>query len=215
MKPSSCVSLERKGRFLVVRLLSHVQLFATPWTAACQSPLSFTVFQSLLRFMSTELLMLTNHLILCNLLLLSPSKFPSIRVFPVSRLLTSGGQSIGASAFASILPMNIQGWFPRSVLQGKERVDIFLMLKETKCWGQGLWWVRPCPASWQQELRGELIDPCPKADRKDTEPSGRSAHGEACGYVSIQVWPHDQWQGLKGRSQGLDIRTQASGNPGE
>ena len=162
-----------------------------------------------------ELLMLANHLILCHLLLLLPSMFPSIRVFPVSPLSTSGGQRTGASGFASILPMNIQGWFPRSVLQGKDRAEIFLMLKETECWGQGLWWRRPCPALWQQELRGELIDPCPKADRKDTEPSGRSAHKEVCGYVSIQVWPCDQWQGLKGRSQGLDIRTQISGNLGE
>ena len=54
----------------------------------------------------------SNHLILCCPLLLLPSIFPSIRVFSMSQLFTSGGQYIGASASASVLPMNIQGWFP-------------------------------------------------------------------------------------------------------
>ena len=66
---------------VVVQLLSHVQLLATPLTAACQAPLSFTISWSLLQFMSTELVMLSNHLILCHHLLLLPSLFPSIRVF--------------------------------------------------------------------------------------------------------------------------------------
>ena len=61
--------------------LSHVQLFVAPWTVACQAPLSFTVSQSLLRFMSIESVMLSNHLILCCPLLLLPSIFASIRVF--------------------------------------------------------------------------------------------------------------------------------------
>ena len=62
--------------------------------------------------MSIESVMPSNHLILCHHLLLPPSVFPSIRVFfPMSRLFTSGGQSIGASASASVLPMNTQGWF--------------------------------------------------------------------------------------------------------
>ena len=62
--------------------LSHVQLFATPWTAAYQTPLSFTIFQRLLKLMSTESVMLSNCLILCHPLLLLPSIFLSIRVFP-------------------------------------------------------------------------------------------------------------------------------------
>ena len=74
--------------------------------------LSFTISWSLLSFMSIESVMLSNHLILCCSLLLLPSILPSIRVFPMSRLFTSGGQSIGASALASVLPVNIQGWFP-------------------------------------------------------------------------------------------------------
>ena len=62
-------------------MLSPIRLFATPWTAACQSPLSSTSSQSLLKFMSIESVMLSNHLILCCPLLLLPSVFPSIRVF--------------------------------------------------------------------------------------------------------------------------------------
>ena len=65
--------------FSSVQLLNHVQLFATPWTAACQSVLSITNSWSLLKLMSTELVMPSNHLILCCPLLL-PSVFPSIRV---------------------------------------------------------------------------------------------------------------------------------------
>ena len=64
-----------------VQLLSCVRLFATPWTAARQASLSITNSRSLLKFMSIELVMPSNHLILCHPLLLPPSVFPSIRVF--------------------------------------------------------------------------------------------------------------------------------------
>ena len=67
--------------FSSVQLLSCVQLFANPWTAACQASLSITNSQSLLKLMSIELVMPSNHLILCRPLLLPPSVFPSIRVF--------------------------------------------------------------------------------------------------------------------------------------
>ena len=70
-----------KKEFALIQLLSHVQLFATPWTAACQASLSVISSQSLLRLMSIESVMPSNHLILCRLLLLLPSIFPSIRVF--------------------------------------------------------------------------------------------------------------------------------------
>ena len=66
--------------FSSVQLLSCVQLFATPWTAACQASLSITNSQSLLKLMSIELVP-SNHLILCHLLLLLPSIFPSISIF--------------------------------------------------------------------------------------------------------------------------------------
>ena len=68
-------------KIVVVQLLSCVQLFVTPWTAACQASLSFTISQSLLKLMSIELVMPSNHLILCLPLLLLSSIFPRIRVF--------------------------------------------------------------------------------------------------------------------------------------
>ena len=64
---------------VVVQLLSHVRLFVSPWIAALQAPLSSTISGSLLKFMSTELVMPSNHLILCCPLLLLPSIFPGIR----------------------------------------------------------------------------------------------------------------------------------------
>ena len=67
--------------FVVVQLLSHVQIFVTPWTAARQAPLSSTVSWSVLKFMSIESVRLSNHLILCHALLLLPSIFSRIRVF--------------------------------------------------------------------------------------------------------------------------------------
>ena len=69
------------GRFVVDQSLSHVQLFATPWTAARKASLSFTISQSLVKLVSVELVMPSNHLILCRPLLLLPSVFPIIRVF--------------------------------------------------------------------------------------------------------------------------------------
>ena len=94
----------------VVQSLSHVQLFETPWTAALQAFLSFTVSQNLLKLMSIELMMPSNHLIFCHPLLLLLSIFPNIRVFSVSWLFPSDIHSIGAST--SVLPVNIQRWFP-------------------------------------------------------------------------------------------------------
>ena len=92
--------------------LSYVCVFVTPRTAACQAPLSSTVSQSLLRLMSTESVMLSNHLFLCRPLLLFPQVFLASGSFPMSWLLASGGQSIGASASASVFSMNIRDWFP-------------------------------------------------------------------------------------------------------
>ena len=150
--------------FSSVQSLSHVQLFATPWTAECQATLSITNSWNLLKLMSNRSVMQSNHLILCCPLLLLPSNFPNIRVFPKESVLHirwpkywrfsfsispsdeyselisfrmewldliqgtlksllqhhsskhqffgSGGQSIGASASASVPQMNIQNWFP-------------------------------------------------------------------------------------------------------
>ena len=73
--------MEQSVQFSSFQSLSHIQLFATPWTAACQAYLSITNSQILLKLMSIELVMPPNHLILCHPLLLPPSIFPSIRVF--------------------------------------------------------------------------------------------------------------------------------------
>ena len=91
-----------------VQLLSHVRLFVTPWTAACQASLSITNYWSLLKLISITLVMPSHHLILCHRLLLPPSFFPASGSFQMSQLFASGGQGIGVSASASVLPMNIQ-----------------------------------------------------------------------------------------------------------
>ena len=82
----------------VILLLSCVWLFVTPGTAARQAPLFSAISWNLLKFMSIESVMLSNHLPPCHPLLLLPSIFPNIRVFPISRLFPSCSQSIGASA---------------------------------------------------------------------------------------------------------------------
>ena len=97
---------------VLVQSLSPVQLFATPWTAAQQASLSFTISQSLPKFMSIALVMPSSHLILWHPLLLLPSIFPNIRVFSNESAFHIGWPSIRVSALASVLPMNIQGWFP-------------------------------------------------------------------------------------------------------
>ena len=76
-----CVLKDFLSYLIVVQSLSHVELFVIPWTAACQDSLSFTISRSLLKLMSIELVMPSNHLILCCPLLLLPSIFTSIRVF--------------------------------------------------------------------------------------------------------------------------------------
>ena len=107
--------MKQRGKLCIsqrVLSLSHVQLFVTPRTAACQASLSIINSQGLVKLMSIESVMPSNHLILCCPLLLPLSSFPASRSFPLSYFFTSGGQSIGASASALVFPMNIQGWFP-------------------------------------------------------------------------------------------------------
>ena len=100
---------------MLLLLLSHSAMsdFLEPHGLQhCQASLSFTISWRLLKLMSIESVMPSDHLVLCRPLLLLLSIFPSIRVFLMSQLFASGGQSIGASASASVLPMNIQGLFP-------------------------------------------------------------------------------------------------------
>ena len=103
---------------------------STPWTASHQASLSLINTQSFLKLMSTESVMPSNHLILCRPLLLLPSIFPSIRVFSNESILLIRWQSTGVSASESVLPMNIQDWFPLGwtgwiSLQSKELSRVF------------------------------------------------------------------------------------------
>ena len=114
--------------FSSVHSFSHVQLFATPWTAASQASLSITNSWSLFKLMSIESVM---PLVIssCLPLPLLPSIFLSIRVFSMSQFFASGGQSIGVSALASVLPMDVQDRFPLGwtgwILQSKGLSRVF------------------------------------------------------------------------------------------
>ena len=90
---------------VIVQLLSRVWLFATLWTAACQASLSFTISWSLLKFISIKSVMPPNHPILCCLLLLLPSTFPSIRVFSNESSFCIGWPEYWSYSF-SISPSN-------------------------------------------------------------------------------------------------------------
>ena len=98
--------------FSSVQSLSHVQLLATPWIAACQTSLSITNTRSSLKLMSIELVRPSRYLILCHPLLLFPESLPASGSFPVGQLFTWGGQSTGVSALASFLPKKSQAWSP-------------------------------------------------------------------------------------------------------
>ena len=90
-------------QFNSVQSLSHVRLFMNPWIAACQASMYITNSRSLLKFISIELVMPSNHLILCSPLLLSLQSFPASRSFQMSQFFASGGHSIGVSVSASVL----------------------------------------------------------------------------------------------------------------
>ena len=116
--------------FTSVQLFSHVRLFVTPWTAACQASLSINNSQSLLKLMIIELRIPSNHRILCHPLLLCLISFPESRSFQMSEFLSSGGQSTGVTGSTSVLSMNIQDWFPFGwtgwiSLQSKELSRVF------------------------------------------------------------------------------------------
>ena len=121
---------------VVVRFLSCVRLFVTPWTAAHKASLSFTISWSLLKLISIELMMPSNHLIFCHPLLLLPSIFPSIRVFSNESVLSirwpkywsfsfsispsneySGLISLGLSGFISLLSQRLSGVFSSTTIQ--------------------------------------------------------------------------------------------------
>ena len=96
----------------VVQSPSQVQLFATPWTLACQASLSLTISRILPKFMSIVLMMPSAVLSFEALFSFCPQSFPESGTFPMSQLLASDDQNTGASASVSVLPMSIQGLFP-------------------------------------------------------------------------------------------------------
>ena len=117
------------GDYSSVQLLSPFLLFATPWTAACQAFLSITNSRSLLKLMSIGSVMPSNHLIICHPLLFHLQSFPASASFLMGQFFATGGQSLGTSASASVLPMNIQDWFPLGwtgwILQSKGLSKVF------------------------------------------------------------------------------------------
>ena len=121
---------------------SVTQLCLTPWIAVRQASLSFTISLSLLKLMSIESLMPSNHLIPRRPLLLLPSVFPSIRVFSSESALHIRWPNTGASASALVLPMNIQGWF----LLGS--TGLFSLLSK------GLSGVFPSTTIWKHQFLG-------------------------------------------------------------
>ena len=120
IEPASVVSTALAGRFSItappgVQFSSVAESCLTlcnPWTAAGQASLSITNFWSLLKLMSNKSVIPSSHLILCHPLLLLPSFFPNIKVFSNEPVLRIRWPNIGVSASASILPKNIQDWFP-------------------------------------------------------------------------------------------------------
>ena len=110
--------------------LNHVWLFVTPWTVACQASLSITISQSLLKLTFIELVMPSNHLILCGPLPLLPSIFPSIRLFSNELALHLRWPKYWSFSFSMVFPMNIQdlfslGWTGWISLQPKEQSRVF------------------------------------------------------------------------------------------
>ena len=97
-------------QFISVQSLSHVRLFVAPWIAARHASLSITNSWSLLKLMSIESVMPSDYLIFCRPFLLLPPIPPALESFQMSQLFTWGGQSVGVSASASVLPMNTQDW---------------------------------------------------------------------------------------------------------
>ena len=97
------------GHFVVVESFSSVCLFATPWTAAHQASMSFTISRSLLKLMFIESVMAYDRLILCHPLLLLPSVFCSIRIFSSEWVLRIRYPKYWSFGFSKVLPMNTQG----------------------------------------------------------------------------------------------------------
>ena len=126
----------RSVQFNTVQSLGHVQLFVTPWTAARQASLSITHSQSLLKLMSIESMMPSNHLILCRPLFLLPSIFPSIRVFSNESVLhircpehwTFSFNISPSNEYSGLISFRID-WFDLLAVQGTFKSPLIPQLK--------------------------------------------------------------------------------------
>ena len=119
--------------FSSVQSLSRVRFLATPWITARQASLSITNSQSSLKLTSIESVMPSSHLILCRPFSSCPQSLPASKSFPMSQLFPWGGQSIGVSALASVLPKNTHGWSPLEwtgwiSLQSKGLSRVFIII---------------------------------------------------------------------------------------
>ena len=158
--PIDTISEAHQCFFVVVQLLSRVQLCATPRTAAHQASLSFTISQNLFKLMSSESVILSNQLIFCSFFSSCLQSFPALGSFPRSWLFAWGGQSIGASA--SVFLINIQCWFSLGLTglssllsKGLSRVlekMVWMILK-------GCGWLWPVCCARFVTSRGEDFDP--------------------------------------------------------
>ena len=133
-----CCQCINHYQFSLVLLLSHVWLFAIPWTAACQASLSITNSWSLLKLMSTELVIPSNHFIFCCPLLLLPSIFPSIRVFSNESTLHMRWPKYWSFSFSIIPSKEIPGRKLDVVKQEMASVNIKILgISELKWMGMG------------------------------------------------------------------------------
>ena len=153
-----------------------------PWTAAYKASLSFTISWSLLKLMSIELVMLSNHLFLCHPLLLLPLVLPRFRVFSSESALLIRWPKYWNISFRSVLPMNIQGWFPLGLpglisfqSKGLSRVFSSTTIWKHQFFGAQLsWWSNSHIRTWLLEkpelwlyqplLATDYMDLCRQSD---------------------------------------------------
>ena len=159
---------------VVVQSLSRVQIFATPWTPACWTSLPFTISHSLLKLMFIDLVMPSNHLIFCPLLFLLSSIFLSIRVFSNELAFCIRWPIIGTSA--SVLPMNIQGWFPLGL------TGLISLLSK------GLSRIFSSTTVWKHQFFGTQPSLWFQLSRICISGAGMMARGGICGFGIFGCW---------------------------
>ena len=152
-----------KNQSSSVQSLSHVRLFVTPWIAARQASLSITNSQSLLKLMSIESVMPSNHLILCCPLLLLPPIPPSISIFSNESTLHMRWPSTGVPASVSVHPMNTQDWSPLGCtgwisLQSKG-LSVLSNTNLSECVTVNLWQLREKVTMRSRHLKKENLRP--------------------------------------------------------